>query len=64
MVTLGDFPVGTGMHHMRQEDTHRRPGVLGWAAQWGLLWAVLQGRDIGWSKLVGREGFQERGSER
>lgn len=65
MVTLGDFPVGTGMHHVRHKKT-RTGGPESWHGlpQWGLLWAGLQGRDIGCRKLVGREGFQERGSER
>lgn len=64
MVTFRDFPVGTGMHHERQNTWTGGPESWHGLPLRGLLWAVLQGRDIGCSNLVGKEGFQERGSER
>lgn len=64
MGTLGDFPAGTGIHHVTHDKTHTDgpESCAGWIVQLGLLLGVHR-RAVGWSKLVVRKDFLERGSE-
>lgn len=65
MVTLGDFPAGTRMYHVRHEQVYTDgPESQDVLSKLGLFLGVLPRRDIGWSKLVVRLGFLEKGSEK